>query len=215
MKVTQTEFDKIWSSVFAFNARNNGLESKLKDFFATVNEINRISPVKNRFMETSDKEQYSINDYEIATNWDAIILPYKVCGYASEYSLDIRDREYYNRDKADEFGKVMNPYQFKAFQTALFLANGISNITFTSVELKRTIETLDSVRNRFAVYKPINIVTKALSVFFERAHLGEFKVAHSDEAIWPIVCSVIFEEETQFVFDGQQMMIKYLSKVFN
>ena len=214
MRITATEVKMMWSEVFEAFRHTKNLESQFGDFWHTVNQINTVSERLNKPIKVGD-DLYFANDYEIASPWKDIILPFKVVAYKADYAVDLRSESYYNKIKSDSIGTTMTPFAFKSFQTALFQACRVKIDSFINVETLRTIATLDDIKSRLAVFKPVNPFTGLVSPFFEPIHFSEFKVMNTAASTWPIVVGVQFEADSQYMLDGHKVMLKYIVDVFN
>lgn len=204
----------MWAEVFGCFPQAKYLEKQFGDFWHTVNQINMVSQKANKPIQVGG-DIYFVNDYEIAAEWKDIILPYKVVAYDADYAVDLRSENYYNRIKSDSIGTTMTPFAFKTFQTALFQAARLKISKFIGLETLRTKQTLSDIKSRMAVFKPVNPFSGLVSPFFEPIHFSEFKVMNTAASTWPIVVGVQFEDETQYMLDGHDVMLKYITEVFN
>lgn len=204
----------MWEQIFSAFPHMNSVKAQFGDFWHTVNQINVVSERVNRPI-TVGGEIYFTNEYEIASPWKDVILPAKVVAYDADFAIDLRSEAYYNKVKSDPIGVMMTPHQFKSYQTALFQAARVNVDQFINVETLRTVMTLGDLRSRLAVFKPVNPFTGIVSPFFEPIHFSKFKVMNTAASTWPIVVGVQFEADSQFMLDGHQVMLKYISDIFN
>lgn len=213
MKLNENIANKVIQGLSYGLPISNELKEGLKDFFRTINNLNALTDqgLSNMRVIAQDGRTYSVDDYEIASPLQCMILPNKISVLDDYQAVEARDVVYYTDNELQD-RVILTPANFKAFQMGLYYRARLSADSFVRVgELKSKNVRIDEIADRIAVREGFSSI---LGMIVECLGIIQSKIATEVPTApkFPIVVNTWYKNTVCYNYDAEDAVVNYITE---